>query len=71
MITDGEFCGRPAILEKEIRELSVDGKHTARLYYRLKLAGCNNFTWSVDLDFRRVVKVSDAKFEQLQANSGI
>lgn len=66
MITDGEFCGHPAILEKEIRELSEDGKQITRLYYRLKLAGFNNFTWCVDLDFRRVVKISDEKFEVLK-----
>lgn len=64
-IISGDFSGQPAIFEKEIRELTKDGKTVVRIISRLKLMAAENFTWTVDLDPRQMVKISDDKFENL------
>lgn len=67
-ITGGEFSGQPAIFEKEIREIFKDGHTVTRITNRLKLAGMQNCLWVVDLDPRRMTKISDKRFEDLRTN---
>lgn len=64
-IISGEFTGRPAIFENEIRKITKDGQTVAQITNRLRLAGIENFSWTVELDPRQIAKISDEKFHTL------
>lgn len=69
-ITSGDFRGYPAFFEKEIREVSENGKTTTRIINRLRLAGIEQYSWIVDLDPRMMVKITDDRFDILRQHIG-
>ncbi len=67
VITSGEFIGHPATFEKEIRDVTLEnGQVVTRIINRLRLAGVENYSWIVDLDPRRMMKISDEKFDSIK-----
>jgi hypothetical protein len=65
-ITGGEFCGHPAIFEKEVNQIEKGTYKTTKITYRLKLEGIQNCSWVVELDPRQMTKITDEQFENLR-----
>lgn len=51
-IIGGQFKGHFAIFEKEIHTHTRNNRHISQITYRLRLAGIDNFTWTIHLDPR-------------------
>lgn len=67
-ITSGEYCGHPAIFEKEIRKITRGSRLVDRVIYRLRLAGIDRYTWTVELDPRQIARISDERFDTLKSD---
>ncbi len=65
-ITGGEFCGHPAIFEKEVNQIEKGTYKTTKITYRLKLESIQNCSWVVELDPRQMTKITDEQFENLR-----
>jgi len=64
-IIGGNLMGRPATFVKEIHENAVGAGPVRRIIYRLMMVGDNSLEWTVNVDPRLVLKISDSRYNAL------